>query len=111
MEFQESLFDDLNTPKSLSILNVLIDKLKESNKKKQSKIYTAIIEAMKLLGIGKNKEIIIENFDLIKKLIDERDRARQKKDFDRADEIRLELSKINVEIEDTKEGTKWKKLK
>ena len=111
LEFQESLFDDLNTPKSLSILNVLVDKLKESNKKQQSKIYTAIIEAMKLLGIGKNKEKIIENVDLIKKLIDERDLARQKKDFDRADEIRLELSKINVEIEDTKEGTKWTKLK
>ena len=37
--------------------------------------------------------------------------AYNSKDFDRADEIRLELSKINVEIEDTKEGTKWKKLK
>ena len=66
---------------------------------------------MKLLGISKNKEKKIENVDLIKKLIDERDQARQKKDFDRADEIRLELSKINVEIEDTKEGTKWTKLK
>ena len=111
LEFQESLFDDLNTPKSLSILNTFINRLKNSDKKKRSKIYSAIIESMKILGISKNEEIKIENVDFIKKLIDERDQARQKKDFKKADEIRNQLSKIDVEIEDSKEGTKWKKLK
>ena len=35
LEFQESLFDDLNTPKSLSILNTFINRLKNSDKKKR----------------------------------------------------------------------------
>ena len=49
--------------------------------------------------------------DTIKKLIQERDSARKNKDFTKADEIREKLKKINIEIEDTKEGTLWTKVK
>ena len=42
-------------------------------------------------------------------LIEERREARQRKDFERADEIRVQLEKRGVLLEDTKDGTRWKR--
>jgi len=44
----------------------------------------------------------------IEKLISERLQARQKKDWKRADEIRKELQKNHILLEDTSTGTLWK---
>ena len=38
---------------------------------------------------------------------EERKIARQNKDFKKADQIREELKKMNVLIDDTSDGTKW----
>ena len=40
-------------------------------------------------------------------MIEERKIARQNKDFKKADQIREELKKMNVLIDDTSDGTKW----
>ena len=43
-------------------------------------------------------------------LINEREKARKNKDFEKADKIRNDLEEMNILIEDTKTGTKWKKM-
>ena len=53
-----------------------------------------------ILQLKVKKKII---FDLIK----EREEARKLKDFERADNIRDKLKKMNINIEDSPEGTKW----
>ena len=53
-----------------------------------------------ILQLQVKKKII---FDLIK----EREEARKLKDFKRADNIRDKLKKMNINIEDSPEGTKW----
>ena len=50
-----------------------------------------------------------ENF--VNKLIAERNKARKEKDFKKADEIREKLNKLNIELEDTTEGTRWVRQK
>ena len=52
-----------------------------------------------------------EKFDvsLIDKLIQDRIKARSNKDFTLADTIRIALYKLGIEIEDTQQGTKWRK--
>ena len=45
----------------------------------------------------------------IEKLIAERNEARKNKDFKRSDEIRDELAERGIILEDTPDGTKWKK--
>ncbi len=45
----------------------------------------------------------------IEKKIRERDSARRRGDFARADQIRLDLLKAGVILEDTKAGTRWKR--
>lgn len=55
-----------------------------------------------------------ESYELpedIRQLIDKREAARREKNFKLADEIRNQLKKQSIIIEDTKEGVKWKILK
>ena len=111
-EFQNSLFDDLNTPKALSIIGKNLNKIKEKNNEDRQKIAHATFEALTLLGLYKENKND-EDFDdtLIKKLINERNEARKLKNFEKADEIRQNLKNKNIEIEDTKDGTVWTKSK
>ena len=48
--------------------------------------------------------------DEIEELIKQRDKARASKDWQKADKIRDELKQKGIELIDTKEGTKWKKV-
>ncbi|HVT99975.1 MAG TPA: cysteine--tRNA ligase [Acidobacteriaceae bacterium] len=45
----------------------------------------------------------------IQALVEERDQAKRRRDFKRADAIRNELSEMGVLLEDSKEGTRWKR--
>jgi cysteinyl-tRNA synthetase len=45
----------------------------------------------------------------VQSLIDERQEARRRRDFGRADEIRVELSNRGIVLEDTKDGVRWKR--
>ena len=47
--------------------------------------------------------------DEINALVAERDVAKKRRDFARADQIRKQLSEKGVVIEDSKEGTRWKR--
>jgi cysteinyl-tRNA synthetase len=45
----------------------------------------------------------------VQALIDERQEARRRRDFRRADEIRDELFDRGIILEDTKDGVRWKR--
>ena len=45
----------------------------------------------------------------VQSLIDERQEARRRRDFGRADEIRDELLTRGIILEDTKDGVRWKR--
>lgn len=49
--------------------------------------------------------------DELRALLDERRRARLERNFARADELRAELLRRGVVIEDTRDGVRWKRLK
>ena len=111
-EFLNSLYDDLNTPRALASLNKLFDKAKDP-KKDDKKIILSLAKCFQLLGINLNKNNYESNFvtksekKIIFDLIQEREAARKLKDFERADNIRDKLKKMNINIEDSVEGTKW----
>ena len=44
-----------------------------------------------------------------KKMIQERETARKKRDFERADQIRRELNAMGIVLEDTPKGPRWKR--
>ena len=59
------------------------------------------------LILDKKEEILDEE---IENLIAERQAARKNKDFARADEIRGLLLEKGIELKDTREGVKWKRI-
>ena len=58
------------------------------------------------MGIGQTQDNL--NSEFIENLINERNKARKSKDFNKADEIRNKLSNMGIDIEDTPNGTIWK---
>jgi cysteinyl-tRNA synthetase len=56
----------------------------------------------------KNKPIILESTE-VEEFIKQRDFARKKKDFKKADEIRAKLKSLGILLDDRKEGTIWKR--
>ena len=106
-KFVSCLFDDLNTPKALAELSSQVSEFaKTKNERLRLK---AIFTAFNILGLIKNKEKLKSTINKreVENLINERNKARQNKDFKKADEIREKLKEMSVEIEDSKDGTKW----
>jgi len=46
----------------------------------------------------------------VERLIAERQAARDRRDFARSDEIRQQLLRMGIQLDDTKEGTRWKRI-
>jgi cysteinyl-tRNA synthetase len=113
-EFLDALSDDLNTPKALGHIfeflkwvNSALDKdlLSDENKKDILAYFTKINELLDVLVFEKSSLEDIE----IESIIEERKKAKQEKNFKRADEIRDILQEKGIIIEDTKTGVKWKR--
>jgi cysteinyl-tRNA synthetase len=105
--FQKNIAADLNMPKCLSDLwNLLKDNEVESHLK-----LMAALEMDKVLGLKLKEselpEVVID--ERIKQLIEERTQARKHKNFARADQIRMELEKEGIILEDTPDGVRFKK--
>ena len=116
-DVMESLLDDLNTPKLLAHLNTLTNKLSTANRKEKNNIKNNLIAAGKILGIMKEDPDVWLGYNQssnpekeeIEGLINQRNEARRDKDFKLADEIRDKLKIKGIEIEDTNNGTIWRK--
>jgi cysteinyl-tRNA synthetase len=70
-------------------------------------IYNLMMDFDKVLGVLEVKEEEIS--EEIEKLIEEREKAREENDYEKADKIREMLRKKGIILEDTKEGVRWKK--
>lgn len=114
VRFEEAMDDDFNTANAIS---VLFDLIKEANvyldlKQTTTEVIESFQESIQVmlgvLGINLNTEG--EKLDeAIDALIKERTLARKNKDFKRADEIRDELNEMNIILEDTAQGIRWKR--
>jgi cysteinyl-tRNA synthetase len=108
--FLEALYDDLNTPKAYAELNALA---REALQQKTSSAKAAFRLSAQLMGFLKQDPAQWLGFgqdDEIEKLLNERSEAKKAKNFARADQIRDELKSRGIEIEDTPQGPKWRKL-
>ena len=105
-DFLAAINNDLDTSTLLAILWKFLRDMNLGDKDK----YSLALELDKVLGLGiKNfKPVKIKLDAPIKKLIQEREKARKKKDFRKADEIRRRLKEKGIILEDTDKGVRWK---
>jgi cysteinyl-tRNA synthetase len=113
-DFEAGMDDDLNTSVALAALhnlarevNTAIDEhaLREENKRE---LLALIDRFNSVLNIFEDEQAILLDDD-IQSLIDERQEARRRRDFARGDEIRDQLARRGITLEDTKDGVRWKR--
>ena len=104
-KFKECIENDLNTS---SMLTLVYDVLKDNSLTDFTKLYL-IEDFDKVLSLDLIKEeennIKQDELDYINQKIEERNVAKSNKDYQKADEIRLELLNKNIKLIDTREGT------
>lgn len=108
--FYAELEDDFNTPKAFAVIfefinkaNIFLDK-NSISKTDSEKIYRFFQEINKIFGIigftRVNKTIPSE----IKKLAKEREKYRKAKDWQKADEVRIQIEKQGFTVQDSENG-------
>lgn len=99
-KFLEAISDDLNTPRTLAVAQEVL----KSDLSAKEKLAT-ILDFDKVLGLDLAKAL--EKNELpseVENLAEARQAARNKKDFNRSDELRKEIENLGYMVEDTKEG-------
>ena len=109
--FQSALADDLNTPVALA---AVFEAITEWHRTHSAELVAAVRHAMESLGFEFAPIELSNGTDeltpqLLQLLIEVRDIARERRDFPGADLIRNRLKELGVLLEDTVEGTRWKK--
>ena len=116
--FYQALNDDLNTPVAIAEIHALAKQLHKASSEARPALKGRILAAGNMLGIleqdaaqwlqrASNADAI--SAEAIEALISERDAAKLAKDYQRADAVRAQLLAEGVVLEDSREGTKWKR--
>lgn len=115
--FRTAMDDDFNTAAALGVIFEAVktvntylketETLEESFLELAADFFRKIDSVMGILGL--DAEAGAEDAAEIEKLIAERNAARKNKDFKRSDAIRDDLAARGILLEDTHDGTKWKK--
>jgi len=136
--FEKAMDDDFNTPKAIAELFSFIKvtnkylKNKTISSEAAKKAYSTLLQLGRILTLFQEEKIeseikekllkLAEKYEikveaevdadtLIDKILKIRENARKNKEWSKADTIRAELTQLGVEIEDTKEGTRWRKIR
>lgn len=113
-DFEAAMNDDFNTANAIT---TVFDLAREANiYLEENHTNVTVLEAFQatlktlldILGISLETEEVLLDAD-IDALIEERNTARQNKDFARADEIRDILKEKNIILEDTAQGVRWRR--
>jgi cysteinyl-tRNA synthetase len=113
-EFEEGMDDDLNTSVALAAIHNLSrevntalarKQVKAENQRELLEVIDRIDTVLNIFGERQREMLDSE----VQALLDERQEARRRRDFGRADEIRRELADRGIILEDTKDGVRWKR--
>jgi len=118
-QYRAMMDDDFNVPGALAVLFDIaksINLLKDSDQFDQAnQLATALVSLAKPLGVLQQdpeeylKTGVQLSEDKIDGLISERELARKNKDFKKSDQIRDELVSMNIVLEDSIDGTSWRR--
>lgn len=113
-QFNQAMNDDFNTPVALAVLFQLCH---EINKTHSPQLVTTLKHLAGILGLLQEDPLVflqsglnVDEKEGIERLIAERIQARADKNWARADEIRHDLLKRGIELEDGAQGTTWRKI-
>ena len=116
--FYQALMDDLNTPQAIAEIHAIAKQLHKAGEDERPALKARMLAAGNLLGVlGQDPETWMHGgvaddvmaAEQIEVLIAERQQAKLDKNYDRADQIRQQLLAEGVVLEDSREGTQWRR--
>lgn len=111
--FIKVMDDDFNTADGIAVIFDLVREINtnvndQTSKKILQEAYDLFMELTSVLGLLNKEEEVLE--EEIEKLIEERQKAREEKDFELSDKIRDDLKEKGIVLEDTPQGVKWRRI-
>jgi cysteinyl-tRNA synthetase len=116
--FAEAMNDDLNTPEAIAVLFDTTRDINSNLAENPGQAYRNAARAFyedllgEVLGVLRAEELAATPMDtlegLLELIIQQRQEARQRRDFKTSDAIRDKLAELGVMLEDTAEGSRWK---
>ena len=119
-QFTQAMDTDFNTAQALGAIFTLVSEVNKSLNAHDevadpvlAEAYQALAETCQVLGIydpnAQNESSNAAQLDqLINLLLEVRQDARDRKDWETSDKIRDQLKQLNIEIKDTRDGATWK---
>ena len=111
--FTAAMDDDLNVSAALA---AVFDLVKDLNRRVDvralstadaGRAATAIRDLDRVLAVAEDDDLALS--EVVASLLDARLRARTERDWARADELRAELQRHHVIVEDTRDGQRWRR--
>lgn len=115
--FTEAMDDDINVQNGITVVYELVKfanvyaQREEVKADALTEMKNLIAELVSIFGVKLASSDNELNDEHIQALIDERNEARKNKDFARSDQIRDELKAQGIILEDTPQGTRFKRVK
>lgn len=115
--FTEAMDDDINVQNGITVVYELVKyanvyaQQEEVKADALTEMKDLISELVSIFGVKLSSSDNELNDEHIQALIDERNEARKNKDFARSDQIRDELKAQGIILEDTPQGTRFKRVK
>ncbi len=112
-EFVDKMDDDFNTADGISVLFELAKQANYYLMEKNTSVtvirafMTEFESLFPVLGLELEAEELLD--EDIEQLIEQRNQARRDRNFQLADQIRDQLKDMNIILEDTAQGTRWKR--
>jgi cysteinyl-tRNA synthetase len=113
-QFEAAMDDDLNTSAALAAVFELVRDVnpalegKEVGAANRDEILAFFSDVNQVFDVFHIEEESLDD-EKILELIQEREAARGRRDFARSDAIRDQLLELGIVLEDTREGTRWKR--
>ncbi len=100
-DFLKYVNDDLDTAKALALISEVLNSETISPADKKE----TILNMDAVLGLELDRVVTVVIPEEVLKLVQERDEARNNKDFAKSDELRKQIENLGFEVKDTKDGT------
>ena len=125
--FEATMDEDFNTAGALGVIFKFVGEVNQflgaaestsSDERRSvlSQAYKSLVEVCNVLGIYTEEEVASDvhavlTEQLMDLILEVRQDARQRKDWETADKIRDQLEQFNVELQDSRTETTWRILK